>query len=128
MNYLILISGVLAALATVGHFAIGTKDFLKPVMTSGIDEIPKRVMQSLFHYMSVFMIITTVILLAISFGNNLVFSHAADVVKVIGFIYAGFAIIQFIIALSSSIKMGIFKLFQWVFWTLIAVFALLGVY
>ncbi len=127
MNYFILTSGVLAFFATIGHFAIGTKDFLKPVMNSNIDEIPKKVMQSLFHYMSVFMIVTSVTLLAISMGENLIFENTKDVVKIIGFIYAGFAVTQFIIALTSSIKMGVFKLFQWVFWALIAVFALISV-
>ncbi len=128
MNYFILTSGILASLATIGHFAVGTNDFLKPVLNSDIDEIPRKVMQSLFHYMSVFMALTSVILLAISMGENLIFEHTKDVVKMIGLSYAGFAIIQFIIALTSSINMGVFKLFQWVFWTLIAAFSLIGVY
>ncbi len=128
MNYLTLIAGIIASLATIGHFAIGTKDFLKPVMNSQIEEIPKRVMKSLFHYMSVFMIITSIFLLAISTGKCMLFDSTTDVVKLIGFIYAGFAIIQFIIALSSSVKMGIFKMFQWIFWALIAIFSLVSVY
>jgi len=128
MNYLILTSGVLASFATIGHFAIGTKDFLKPVMASNINEIPKKVMQSLFHYMSVFMILTSVILIAISLGQNLLFENSTDIVKVIGIIYAGFAIVQFYIALTSSIKNGILKLFQWLFWALIAIFCLISVY
>ena len=128
MNSLILASGIIASFATIGHFAIGNKDFLRPVMNSNIDEIPRKVMQSLFHYMSVFMTFTSVILLAISLGNNLMFENPLDVVKFIGFTYAGFATVQFVIALTSKTKMGIFKMFQWIFWTLISVFALLGVY
>ena len=128
MDYFILTSGVLASLATIGHFAVGTKDFLKPVMISDIDEIPKKVMQSLFHYMSVFMVLTSIFLLAISTGKCMLFESTTDVVKLIGIIYGGFAVIQFIIALTSSIKMGIFKLFQWIFWALIALFALMSVY
>ncbi|MCK5281298.1 MAG: hypothetical protein KAK04_22240, partial [Cyclobacteriaceae bacterium] len=84
MNYFILTSGIFASLATIGHFAIGAKDFLKPVMNSDIDEIPRKVMQSLFHYMSVFMVLTSVVLLAISMGENLIFEHTNDVVKMIG--------------------------------------------
>ncbi len=128
MNYFILTSGIFASLATIGHFAIGTKDFLKPVLNSDIDQIPRKVMQSLFHYMSVFMVLTSVVLLAISMGESLIFENTNDVVKMIGLSYAGFAFIQFIIALTSSIKMGVFKLFQWVFWALIASFSLMGVY
>ncbi len=128
MNYYILTSGVIASLATIGHFAIGFKEFLKPVLISNVDEIPKKVMLSLFHYMSVFMIFTTVILLSISMGKNLIFENSSDIVRFIGYIYAGFAVVQFIIALTSSIKLGVFKLFQWIFWILIAVFSLIGVY
>ncbi len=128
MDYFILTSGVLASFATIGHFAIGHKDFLKPVLESNIDEIPKKVMQSLFHYMSVFMILTSVILIAIAIGQNLIFENTQDIVKFIGIIYAGFAIVQFLIAINSSIKMGVFKLFQWIFWALIALFCLLSVY
>ena len=128
MNYYILTSAIVASLATIGHFAIGTKDFLNPVLNSDIDEIPKNVMQSLFHYMSVFMVLTSVILLSIAIDENLIFENARDVVKMIGFTYAGYAIIQFIIASNSSIKMGVIKLFQWIFWTLIATFSLMGVY
>ena len=128
MNYLILTSGILATFATIGHFAIGTKDFLRPVMSSDINNIPKKVMQSLFHYMSVFMILTSVILLSIAMGQKLIFENTSDIVKLIGITYAGFAVIQFTIALTSGIKMGVFKLFQWVFWILIASFALISVY
>lgn len=44
----------MASLATMGRFAIGAEDFLKPVMNSDIDEIPRKVMQSLFHYVSLY--------------------------------------------------------------------------
>jgi len=128
MNYIILTSAVVATFATIGHFAIGNKEFLKPVLDSNAPEIPKRVMQSVYHYMSVYLILTAVILITFSLGENLVFENRADVLKFIGFSYAGFAVAQFIIALTSSIKMGIFKLFQWILWLLIAVFALLGAY
>lgn len=128
MNYLLLIAGIIATGATIGHFAIGAKSFLKPVMRADVDEVPKRVMESLFHYMSVYLILTTIILLAFSFGNNLVFKNQADVIKLIGFSYAGFAIVQFLVALTSPVKMGIVKIFQWVFWALIALFSLLSIY
>ncbi len=127
MNYYILTAGVLAAFATIGHFAIGTKDFLRPVLESEIDEIPKKVMESLFHYMSVFMILTSIVLLAVATGQDLMFVGIADVLKIIGSIYACFAGVQLYIAFTSSIKMGVFKLFQWFFWALISIFSFLGV-
>ena len=128
MNYFILAAGIFATFASIGHFVIGTKDFLRPVLNAEINAIPKNVMYSLFHYMSVFMTFTSVILLSVSMGENLIFESAVDVVKLIGIIYAAFAITQFLIALTSSIKMGVIKLFQWIFWTLIAACSLIGVY
>jgi len=121
MNTLILIAGILALMATLGHFGVGYKSFLKPVLSSDVERIPVKVMSSLFHYMSVYMVLTTVVLLAFGLGDPLFFSNPNDLVLFIGLSYAGFAISQFLIAVTSKIPMGIFKLFQWIFWTLIAI-------
>ena len=126
MNYLYLIAGILSLSASVGHFTMGSKDFLKPVLASGIEIIPKKVMHSLFQYMSVYLVLTTVILLMFSFGKTWFFQTEQDVAVFIGITYAGLAIVQIIIAVTSSIERGILKLFQWVFWLLIALFAIWG--
>jgi len=127
MNYLLLIAGVLTLFASIGHFTIGAKDFLKPVLSSDIDIIPKKIMHSLFHYMSVFQTLTAILLISFSFDEKLIFENINDVTKLIGITYAGFAIVQFLTALFSGIKGGVLKLFPWVFWALIALFSLLSV-
>lgn len=127
MNYYLLSAGIVSLFAVIGHFTIGSKEFLNPVLDSGVDEIPKKVMQSIFHYMSVYMVLTTIILMAFSFGNRLIFSNTHDVVKGIALSYGGFAIVQFTIALTSPVKKGVIKLFQWVFWALIAFLCLISV-
>lgn len=121
MNALILTAGVLALLATLGHFAVGYKSFLKPVLKSNVDIISAKVMSSLFHYMSVYLILTTIILFSFGLGDTLFFSNPVDIVLFIGLSYAGFAIAQVIIALTAAIPLGLLKLFQWVFWALIAI-------
>ena len=126
MNFFILISAIIALFAVIGHFTIGRKDYLKPVLDSDIDLIPKRVMLSLFHYMSVFMILSTVILFAGSSRTCPLYDYVQNMIRFIGVVYAFFAAAQFIIALGSGIPGGIFKIFQWVFWSLIAAFAILG--
>lgn len=126
MNYFLLAAGIISAFAVVGHFAIGYKDFMKPVLDSKVERIPVKVMHSLFHYMSVFMAISTVILLAFAFGVDLGFQSMRDVKLLIGVIYAGFALSQFLIAANSKIKGGLFKMFQWIFWLLIALFTLIA--
>ena len=64
MNYFIFISALISLVAIIGHFSMGRKEYLKPVLDSDIDIVPKKVMQSLFHYMSVFMVLSMIILLA----------------------------------------------------------------
>ena len=126
MNYFILISAIIGLAAIIGHFTIGRKEYLIPVLNSDIDIIPKKVMHSLFHYMSVFMVLSTVILFA---GSSLacpLYDYVQNMIRFIGIVYAFFAVTQFIIALTSGISGGIFKLFQWILWALIAVFVILG--
>ena len=124
MNFMLLTAGIFAFLATMGHFIVGTKDFLKPVLKADLDAVPKKVMHSLFHYMSVFMILTTTVLFVFAFNENLFFDSTREVVLIIGIIYGGFGLVQFVIALTSGIKNGVFKLFQWIFWFAISIFSI----
>ena len=87
MNYLLLISGIIAFFACIGHFTMGAKEYLKPILKADIEKVPQKVMQSVFHYMSVFMVLTTVALILFSLGVNLFFKNIDDVVKIIGIIY-----------------------------------------
>jgi len=129
MNYYLLASGILGAMAVAGHFTIGRKEYLKPVLESNIDEIPKTIMHGLFHYASVFMVLSTIVLLANAFNLNLenCMMDSVGTVMFIAITYIGFAFTQIIIALTSKVEKGVFKLFQWVFWILIAGFAIMGI-
>ncbi len=120
MNYWILTAAILAVMATLGHFAVGYKSYLVPVLRSNVNIVPAKVMSSLFHYMSVFMVLTSIALLAFSFGETLFFSNPTDILHFFGITYAGFGIVQIVVAISSKIPMGLAKLFQWVFWFAIA--------
>jgi hypothetical protein len=126
MNYFILISAILSLAAVIGHFTMGRKDYLKPVLNSDIDIVPKKVMHSLFHYMSVFMVLSTIILFAGSSQSCPLYDYVHNMIRFIGIVYASFAVTQFIIAITSGISGGVFKLFQWVFWALISACAILG--
>jgi len=126
MNYFILISAILSLAAVIGHFTMGRKDYLKPVLNSDIDIVPKKVMQSCFHYMSVTLVLSTIILLAGSYHSCPMYDYVHNMVRFIGILFGLFAVSQFIIAATSGIPGGVFKLFQWVFWALISAFAILG--
>ena len=125
MNWFLIIAGGLAGFATVGHFFIGSRNFLKPTLQAPFDEVPKKVMHSLFHYVSAYLILSTIFLLAIGLGYTLG-GNSALLVKFIGLNYAAFTVAQIIIALTSNIQNALFKLFQWIFWTLIALFSWIG--
>ena len=127
MNAYLLIAAIFSLFAVIGHFTIGRKQFLLPILKSDADLIPKKIMHGLFHYMSIYMILTTFILFNTSMDQCVVFENNPLVIKFIGISYLGFALVQLIIAATSKIPGGIFKLFQWVFWILIGVFALLGI-
>ena len=126
MNYFIFISALIAFVAAIGHFTMGRKDYLKPVLDSDIDLVPKKVMQSLFHYMSVVLVLSTIILLAGSHHSCPMYDYVHTMIRFIGMLFGLFAVTQFIIAATSGISGGVLKLFQWLFWALISAFAILG--
>ena len=125
MNWLILIAGAFAAFTTIGHFTMGSKTFLKPMLNADFDEVPKKVMHCVFHYVSAYLILSSLALLGIGFGIG-PDGGASLLVRFIAVNYAVFAVWQIIIALSSGIPNAAFKLFQWIFFVLIAIFAWLG--
>jgi len=126
MNGYILIAGLFALATTLGHFAVGSKKFLKPMLGASFDPISKKVMHCVFHYVSTYLILSAAALLIIGSG----FWAGAGATAVAIFIalnYTIFAIWQVVLAAKSGIPGGVFKLFQWIFFVLIAVFVFLGV-
>ena len=126
MNWLLLISGVLAGFTTVGHFLVGSRNFLHPMLRASFDEVSKKVMHCVFHYISVYLVLSTVVLLLLGLGID-GDMDAIFLVKFIAVQYLLFAAVQLVIAFTSQLDKAIFKLFQWTFFVLIAVFAWLGV-
>lgn len=125
MNWLIFIAGLFTLVAIIGHFTMGAKSFLKPMMDASFDQVAKKVMHSAFHYVSVFLVLSGATLILVGFG----YSFNLDSTLLIRFIalnYSLFAVTQIIIALTSGIPKSMTKLFQWVFWIVIAVLAWIG--
>ncbi len=121
-----MIAAVFALGTVLGHFTVGSKQFLKPMLEASFDPIPKKVMHCVFHYVSTYLILSAAALLIIGSGfwsGN----GSAAVTIFIALNYTIFAIWQVVLAAKSGIPGGIFKLFQWIFFVLIAVFSFLGV-
>jgi len=125
MNIMVLMAGVIAGLATLGHFTAGTKMYLKPFMAAEMDAIPKNVILSVFHYISVYQIFSSLLLIMVGINFENCMYDTTMVLNFIGINYAFFALVQIVIALTSSVKGGLFKMFQWIFWLLIAAFLFL---
>ena len=125
MNWMILISGLAAGFVNLGHFTIGSKDFLRPMLQADFDDVPKKVMHCVFHYVSVYLILSFIVLMAIGLGFSF---GTADklLVKFIAINYFLFAITQIVIAAASNIPKGVIKLFQWIFFLIIVIFAWIG--
>ena len=122
---MILISGLAAGFVNLGHFTIGSKDFLKPMLQADFDEVPKKVMHCVFHYVSVYLILSFIVLMAIGLGFSF---GTADtlLVKFIAINYFFFAVTQIVMAAASNIPKGVIKLFQWIFFLMIVIFAWIG--
>jgi hypothetical protein len=125
MNWFIIAAGIVGGMTTIGHFLVGSKQFLSPMLESQFDQVPKKVMHSVFHYVSVYLVLSTAALLLAGFGVDL----GGDTTVLVRFIaanYVAFALWQIIIASTSGIPNGVFKLFQWVFFVIIAACSFLG--
>jgi hypothetical protein len=125
MNGPIFIAGVAAAFCTLGHFTVGRKHYLLPMLAASFDDVAKRVNQCVFHYVSVFLVVSAAGLLTIGIGIALP-ADTVGLAKFIGFHYALFAVVQIVIAATSGIQNAIFKMFQWMIFVFIAVFAWIG--
>ncbi len=125
MNWLIFSAGLFSVFTVIGHFTMGTKLYLKPMLATDLDPIPKKVMHSVFHYASVFLILASLALVAIGSGK-FADGNSFPLVRFIALNYALFAIWQIGIAATSGIDRGVIKLFQWTFFIIIAVLAWLG--
>ena len=126
MNLPIFIAGLGAGFITLGHFTVGSKRYLKPMLRASFDDVPKKINHCVFHYISAFLVLSGIFLLLIGAG----YSNQADIswlVKFIAINYGLFALIQIIIAATSGIRNAIFKMFQWALFTFVAVFAWVGV-
>ncbi len=125
MNWLLVVSGLLALLTTIGHFTVGSRMYLRPMLKSDFDPVARKVMHCVFHYVSVFLTLSAVVLLGAGLGLDMG-EGTTLVVRFISINYAAFALWQIVLAATSGIQGGLFKMFQWIFFVLIAATGWMG--
>lgn len=125
MNGMVLLSGIVALLTTVGHFKVGTNLYLIPLLKSDVEPVAKKVLHCVFHYISAFLILSTVALLLMGFEVR-TGPTARLLTRFIALNYAAFAVWQFVLAKQSDIPDAVRQLFQWIFFAVIALLAWVG--
>lgn len=125
MNWFVLAAAIFAAMTTLGHFIVGSKEYLSPMLNSSMEPVPKKVMQAVFHYVSVFLILSTFALFAVALGH-VPGDAGYYLAAFIAANYAFFAAWELAIAFTSGIKNAPIKMFHWTFFTIIAVLAAIG--
>ena len=125
MNIYLLIAGVFAALTAIGHFTYGRIHFLLPMNAADFDPSAKAVMQCVFHYVSVFLVLSSLILLSCAF-EVISRMQSFGILLFIALNFGLFAIWQLYIGFMCGLESPFKRLFQWVFFALIAGFTLTG--
>lgn len=125
MNLLIVLAAVVGALTTIGHFVVGSSRFLAPMLAAPIEDVPRKVMHCVFHYVSTYLVLSTAALFLVGL-DVCVGEGTSALVRFIAINYLVFALWQLLIAFGSGIPRAPLKLFQWVFFLLIAVLSWLG--
>jgi hypothetical protein len=125
MNWPIFIAGVGAVFITLGHFSAGSKLYLKPMLQASFDDVPKKVNHCVFHYVSVYLVLSAIFLLLVGTGYTNQ-TGTSWLIKFISLNYAFFTVVQIIIAATSGIRNAIFKMFQWTLFSFVAAFAWVG--
>lgn len=121
MNPLIVSAGFIALMTTAGHFTVGRKMYLKPLLKSEMEPVPKKVLHCVFHYVSTFLSLSTLALFVSAFTK---IGRLATVFIALN--YALFAVWQLSLVKASGIERGMLKMFQWTFFVIISVLAFLG--
>ncbi|WP_076409341.1 hypothetical protein [Shewanella sp. UCD-KL12] len=127
MNYYFILAALLGLVTCVGHFSYGIKHYLKPMLSASFDPVAKAVIHCVFHYISAFLVLSTLVLTVCGF-EWVSYMQGISLVLFIALNFAIFAVWQIYIAFFSDIKSPFKHLFQWVLFLSISVFSLLGVY
>ena len=124
MDTLTFIAGVVAAFVVFGHFAMGIKLYLAPMLGADFEKVPKATMQAVFHYVSVFLALSAAFLILA--GLKVFPSNETQLaVRFIGANYALFGVAQIAYSLRNKVEKPLFTMFQWTLFLPIGVLCLI---
>jgi hypothetical protein len=127
MNIYFFMAAIVSLLACVGHFTLGYRQFLRPMQQAQFDPIANVLISCAFHYLSVFLLLSTMVLFACGF--MLVSSmQSYSLVLFIALNFILFAIWQLYIGYFVETVGILSSWFQWGLFVLIGGFILLGTF
>lgn len=123
MNWSLLCAGVLSLGAVVGHLTLGRTQFLRPMLDSSMDRLPKKVFHALFHMITADFVVCALALFALAFGAAPVGSSSV-VALIVAALFVGYGTVY--LAIASTVSGGMKKMFQWSVFFATAVLAVVG--
>ncbi|MBM3217025.1 hypothetical protein FJZ36_19190 [Candidatus Poribacteria bacterium] len=113
----------LSVFMLIGHLIFGIKWYVKPILDSNADAVPRTVMHAVFHYMTVVMLVSA--------GALVIYAHdlmavSPQVALFIGLIYLLCGIAQIVLVLAAAGPKGLVAMFQWTMFLPIGVLAILA--
>ena len=126
MNVLLLISGLLALIATFGHTFGGINKVLPPILKASFHFQDKVTIQAVWYALAINLFFFSACLLILGFNQDLI-DHTRWLVRLISIQYFLYSIVYLIISINSGINKGVLKIFQWIIFLFIAIISWLSV-
>lgn len=124
MNWLIILSGVLAACTAAVHIFSGERDVARPLLASDLGETLKLTLYACWHLVSVALVLSSLALLADGIGA------IGPSKLMVGFICVSwllFGMVFVFVTLGIAKPRGLFRFPQWVLLLPVGVFGLWGI-
>lgn len=125
MNYFLLMAGFISSLLILGHLLFGIKWYLQPMLDSELRKISMYALQSMYHFVSGFLLLSSMALLLLGFG----ITYNTDPKLLVYFIGDGiilFAIIQVYYAFKHNMKPSLIPSIQWTLYITVGILCFLG--
>ncbi len=112
MNWFFIASGAVAAFIAIGHVRPGGKLFLEPMLASDTAEIPKAVLHSVWHMVTITCTVGAISLLVSGFG--LVGEGSGPLVACVSTIFAGISVCHLSVGFLRGVPRFPVEMFPWV--------------
>lgn len=124
MNWLWILSGLLAAVSAAVHLFVGGKDVARPLLNSPLTEEIRLTMYACWHLVSASLVLSALALLAS--GVGLLGTAGGMMVLFISVLWLLFGAVFLAISLGMARSRGLFRFPQWVLLIPVGVLGILG--